>query len=185
MNSVLNALRNVLDAQKQQTDSLQNLYPNAVPLAPGASLRSLPLPDTNKALACLRMAQGRLLIKLDYPVLHAYVGVENLRIQILWLMEFQTVTQFTTYFIKVCSPGPATAAELIIVNAGLFWLFCGCANTTTDETLKQEFREQASIARASLETILSRLPFHIPATLDYVYATTVAVSFRIAYINKG
>ncbi|KAF4967224.1 hypothetical protein FSARC_5203 [Fusarium sarcochroum] len=156
MNSVLNALRNVVDAQKQQTDSLQNLYPNARPLAPGASLRTLPLPDTNKALACLRMAQ------------------ENPQIQILWLMEFQTVAQFTTHFIKVCSPGPVTAADLIIVNAGLFWLFCECSNTTTDETLKGEYLQQASIARASLETILSRLPFHIPATLDYVYATSMA-----------
>jgi hypothetical protein len=60
MNSVLNALRNAVDAQKQRTDTLQNLYPNARPLPPGANLRDLPLPDTSKVLACLRMAQGKL-----------------------------------------------------------------------------------------------------------------------------
>ncbi|KAG7286285.1 hypothetical protein NEMBOFW57_008593 [Staphylotrichum longicolle] len=59
MNSVLNALRNAVDAQKQRTDTLQNLYPNARQLPPGANLRDLPLPDTNKVLACLRMAEGK------------------------------------------------------------------------------------------------------------------------------
>lgn len=59
MNSVLNALRKAVDAQKQQTDTLQTLYPNARSLPPGANLRHLPMPDTNKVLACLRMAQGK------------------------------------------------------------------------------------------------------------------------------
>lgn len=94
-------------------------------------------------------------------------------------MEFQTIGQFTSYFIKVCSPGPATAAELIIVNAGLHWLFWECANVVGDEQLKQDFEEQALIVRANLETVLSRLPFHIPATLDYVYAMATAVSTSI------
>lgn len=59
MNSVLDALWKAAEAQKQQTDTLENLYPNARPLPPGADLRNLPMPDINKALACLRMAQGK------------------------------------------------------------------------------------------------------------------------------
>jgi hypothetical protein len=59
MNSVLDALWKAAEAQKQQTDTLENLYPNARPLPPGANLRNLPLPDINKALACLRVAQGK------------------------------------------------------------------------------------------------------------------------------
>jgi hypothetical protein len=94
-------------------------------------------------------------------------------------MDLQTISQFTTYFIKVCSPGAATAADLVIVNAGLFWLFCECAYAVSDEHLKQEYDEEALSARANLETILSRLPFHVPATLDYVYAMTMAVSWFI------
>lgn len=91
-------------------------------------------------------------------------------------MDLQGVSQFTSYFIKVCSPGPATAADLIIVNAGLYWLFCECANAATDEDLRQDYNNQALILMANLETTLARLPFHIPAQLDYVYALCMAVS---------
>lgn len=101
---------------------------------------------------------------------------ENPQIQVLWLMEFQAVNQFTTYFIRVCSPGPATAADMCIVHAGLYWLFLECANAVTDESLKHDYGQQAAVSMANLETILSRLPFHIPATLDYIYALSMAVS---------
>jgi hypothetical protein len=59
MDSVLDALWKMVEAQKQQTETLENLYPNARPLPAGADLRNLPMPDINKALACLRMAQGK------------------------------------------------------------------------------------------------------------------------------
>lgn len=59
MSSMLDALRKVADSQKQHADTIGDLYPNARPLPAGASLRDLPMPDTNKALACLRMAQGK------------------------------------------------------------------------------------------------------------------------------
>lgn len=91
-------------------------------------------------------------------------------------MELQTVSQFTTYFIKVCSPGPATAADMCIVHAGLYWLFLECANAVVDENLKRDYNQQALVSMANLETILSKLPFHIPATLDYIYALSMAVS---------
>jgi hypothetical protein len=59
MDSVLDALWKVVEVQKQQTETLENLYPHARPLPAGADLRNLPMPDINKALACLRMAQGK------------------------------------------------------------------------------------------------------------------------------
>ena len=67
MTSVLNALRGVIDAQKQESDTVENLYPNALPLPPGTSLRKLPMPSTEKAMACLRMAQGRFTYKQQIP----------------------------------------------------------------------------------------------------------------------
>jgi hypothetical protein len=103
-------------------------------------------------------------------------SAENPQVQFLWLMDLQTISQFTTYFIKVCSPGVTTTADLVIVHAGLFWLFGECAHAVSDERLKQDYNEESLSARANLETILARLPFHVPATLDYVYAMSMAVS---------
>ncbi|KAJ3466968.1 hypothetical protein MRS44_004532 [Fusarium solani] len=156
MTSVLNALRGVIDAQKQESDTVENLYPNALPLPPGTSLRKLPMPSTEKAMACLRIAQ------------------DSTPIQILWLMDLQTIPEFTTHFIKVCSPGPVTEADLIIFYLGLYWLFCECTNVVEDESLKKEYTAQSIICRDSLETVLSRLPFHMPATLEHVLALCMA-----------
>ncbi|RSL97765.1 hypothetical protein CEP52_010718 [Fusarium oligoseptatum] len=177
MTSVLNALRGVIDAQKQQSDTVDNLYPHALPLPPGTSLRKLPMPSTEKALACLRMAQGGFMQTHQVP--SADVSEDSTPIQILWLMDLQTIPQFTTHFIKVCSPGPVTEADLIIFYLGLYWLFCECANAVEDENLKQEYNEQGIICRGSLETVLSRLPFHMPATLEHVLAMCMASLYCI------
>uniref|UniRef100_A0A0B7KG76 Xylanolytic transcriptional activator regulatory domain-containing protein n=1 Tax=Bionectria ochroleuca TaxID=29856 RepID=A0A0B7KG76_BIOOC len=112
MTSVLDTLKAIVDSQKQKADTLDTLYPNARPLPAGASLRQLPPLSIEHALAALRMVQ------------------ENSRIRALWLMDVQTLSQFTGHFIKVCSPGPATEADLIIVYAGFYWLFEECSKET-------------------------------------------------------
>ncbi|KAM6535521.1 hypothetical protein FALCPG4_005077 [Fusarium falciforme] len=172
MTSVLNALRGVIDAQKQESDTVENLYPNALPLPPGTSLRKLPMPSTEKAMACLRMAQGRFVLNNKSQTTDT--SKDSPLIQILWLMDLQTIPEFTTRFIKVCSPGPVTEADLIIFYLGLYWLFCECTNVVEDESLKKEYTEQSIICRDSLETVLSRLPFHMPATLEHVLALCMA-----------
>ncbi|KAH7271718.1 fungal-specific transcription factor domain-containing protein [Fusarium solani] len=172
MTSVLNALRGVIDAQKQESDTVENLYPNALPLPPGTSLRKLPMPSTEKAMACLRIAQGR--FALENKSQATDTSKDSTPIQILWLMDLQTIPEFTTHFIKVCSPGPVTEADLIIFYLGLYWLFCECTNVVEDESLKKEYTAQSIICRDSLETVLSRLPFHMPATLEHVLALCMA-----------
>ncbi|KAK1143954.1 hypothetical protein N8T08_005863 [Aspergillus melleus] len=91
-----------------------------------------------------------------------------------WSIELVSIAQFTDYFLKVYSPAPATNADLIIVNAGLFWLFSESAELATDQQTQDDYREYASKCRRNLETVLSNLPFHTPATTDYVLAMSVA-----------
>ncbi|VUC23471.1 unnamed protein product [Clonostachys rosea] len=158
MASVLDTLKAIVDSQKQKADTLETLYPNARPLPAGASLRQLPPLSIEHALACLRMVQ------------------ENSRIRALWLMDVQTLSQFTGHFIKVCSPGPATEADLIIVYAGFYWLFEECSKEVPDDSLKEAYNAQTIICRDNLETTLARLPFHLMATLDNAFALTLAVS---------
>lgn len=58
MTSVLDTLRNIVEAQKQNVDSVEALYPHAKPIPPGSTVRQLGLPPIVKAFACLRMAKG-------------------------------------------------------------------------------------------------------------------------------
>lgn len=88
---------------------------------------------------------------------------------------------FTEYIIKVCSPGPATEAELIIVNAGLYWMFLECASIAEDEDEMLDFESQAMLCRSNLETLLAHLGFHTPLTLDNIYAFHMAVGFSTAF----
>lgn len=158
MEAVLEGLRAAVRSGKQQSDALDRLYPNARPLPPGSTTRNLPLPPMDKVFTCLRMAR------------------ECPQVAMLWLGNFIKPAQFTEYFIKVVSPGPATEADLLIVHCGLFWLFCECSRVVTDERTTQDYNEQASVCEANLETMLANLRFHQPTNLDVVYAMGLAVS---------
>jgi hypothetical protein len=79
--------------------------------------------------------------------------------------------------VKVCSPGPATDAELIIAYMGLYWLFDECAMMASTEA-RDDLRRQAQICQSSLEAVLSTLGFHIPLTVDYILAMYLAVSLH-------
>jgi hypothetical protein len=160
MKAVLEGLRAAVRSGKQQSDALDRLYPNARPLPPGSTTRNLPLPPMDKVFACLRMAR------------------ECPQVALLWLGDFIKPTQFTEYFVKVVSPGPATEADLLIVHCGLFWLFCECSRVVVDERTRQDYNEQASVCEANLETMLANLRFHQPTNLDVVYAMGLAVSDR-------
>ncbi|KAI5861123.1 fungal-specific transcription factor domain-containing protein [Durotheca rogersii] len=165
MSSVLDNLRAAVDVQKQQPGTPDRLFPLARRIPRGTSIRDLPMPPIEKALACLRMAK------------------ECPRVEFFCLVELESIGQFTEYFVKVYSPGAVSDADLIIVHAGLYWLFCECSCVTAAEEAKQDLEAQALLCRENLETVLSMLPFHIPPTLDYAYAMSMASNYALQRCN--
>ncbi|KAL2128638.1 hypothetical protein VTI74DRAFT_8911 [Chaetomium olivicolor] len=159
MKDVLDTLRSVLDSQKRQSDAYEQSDPFAKPLPLGTSMSNLPIPPLAKIMACLRVAQ------------------EHQRALLFWPQEVSSLGNFTKYVIKVCSPGPVTDADLIIVHTGLHWLFSECSSIMVEDEAKQDFQVQALICMQSLETVLSCLSFHVPMTIDYVYAMYMATLY--------
>lgn len=159
MEAVLDGLRAAVHSGKQQSDTLERLYPQAKALSPGSTTRNLPLPPIDKVFTCLRMAR------------------ECPQVATLWLGDYIKPAQFNDYMIKVASPGPATEADLIIVHCGLYWLFCECSKAVDDEDAKRDYDAQALVCMANLETVLVSLHFHQQANLDFAYAMGMAVSF--------
>ncbi|KAF5621719.1 fungal specific transcription factor [Fusarium sp. NRRL 25303] len=143
MSSVLQSLKKSLgrDSKPQELDYL---YSHARALKSGLTLRNLPMPPVEKAFICLRMAK------------------ENPRVRFFWDNE---ATSFTDIFLKVYSPGDITHADLITVNAGLYWLFRQCRQIITDPWQKADLETQALICRDNLETVLANLPFHQPCNI--------------------
>ncbi|RDW93602.1 putative C6 transcription factor [Aspergillus mulundensis] len=156
MEAVLDGLRAAVNSGKQQSDTLEKLYPHAKALTPSLTTRNLPLPPMDKVFMCLRMAR------------------ECPQVATLWLGDYITPAQFNDFFIKIASHGPATEADLIIVHCGLYWLFCECSKVITDEATKQDYDSQALLCETNLQTVLANLHFHQPANMDSVCAMGLA-----------
>ncbi|EHK19784.1 uncharacterized protein TRIVIDRAFT_224464 [Trichoderma virens Gv29-8] len=167
--SALNTLRNTVNDQKQQNETLagSRSFPKALPS--GLSLRDLPIPPLDKIMACLRIAQ------------------ESSPSELYWPFEFGSLGDFTQYVIRACTPGPISDMELIIVHYVLSSLFTQCSMGADDETLRQDYDVQAETCRESLETILSSLSFHIDTNIDSVCALYMAgkVSTAWTFISRA
>ncbi|RDW92920.1 fungal specific transcription factor domain-containing protein [Aspergillus mulundensis] len=155
----LDALQNAVQIQKHQNESLESSRPFSKDLPPGIGFKDLPMPPIDRIMAVLRLAH------------------ESSPSQLYWPFEFGSPGDFTKYVIKACSPGPVTEAELIIVHYVLFWLFTECSITAGDESIRQDYAQQAGTCRNSLETILSNLSIHLPDNVDSVCATYMATLY--------
>ncbi|TQN63735.1 Protein STB5, partial [Colletotrichum shisoi] len=158
MVSVLGTLGRALGRQKDQNDT-EYLYPNARTLEPGSSVRDLPMPPVDVVFVCLRMAK------------------EHPRVKAFWNHDAMILAPFTEFFLKVYSPGDATHTDLIIVYAGLYWLFMECMNATQDAGTKLDYQAHAFTCRDNLETVLSSLPFHLPSTMETTCAMFLAALY--------
>ncbi|RFN47656.1 fungal specific transcription factor [Fusarium flagelliforme] len=157
MTSALESLRKALGRNSGQQDH-DYLYPHARPLERGLNLRNLPMPPVEVAFRY----QG------------SPRSAENPRVRFFWNHEANSVSSFHEYFLKVYSPGEASHTDLIVVNAGLYWLFRECKKATANPDEKRDFGEQAIICRDNLETVLANLPFHQPSTPEATFAMMIA-----------
>ncbi|KAM0323287.1 hypothetical protein ACHAQA_008878 [Verticillium albo-atrum] len=156
MAPVIQTLSRIAEEQKQMTDVEDVVFPHARPLDDGRKPKEFPTPAPDKVFGCLRMAQ------------------EHDQVEALWFLEFESLGHFTEYVIKVCSPGTSSEAELIIFNAGMYWLFLECASVLEDEAAQMDYAAQADLCRDNLETLLAHLGFHTLNTLDYAFALSMA-----------
>lgn len=84
---------------------------------------------------------------------------------------------FIGYTRKVYFPGGGySAADFIIVNGGLIDIFLRSIILEDDEPKRELLRQHMAACEANLETALSRLPIHMPNTVDYCLALLVGVS---------
>ncbi|KAI8682603.1 Zn(2)-C6 fungal-type domain-containing protein [Fusarium sp. Ph1] len=159
MGPVIQTLNSIANAQKQTNDPVEVLFPYARPLEDGRKPSSFPSPPLDSVFACLKMAQ------------------ESNKVDAMWIAEFENLSHFTEYAIKACGPGPSSEEEIIIANAGLYWLFLECASVADDEATVLDFEAQATLCRENLETALAHLGFHIKSTLNTAYALNMAATY--------
>ena len=94
---------------------------------------------------------------------------------------YMKTEDFIGYTRKVYFPGGGfTAADFIIVNGGLVDIFFRSTILEEDPAKRGALQQHMAMCEANLDTALSRLPVHMPNTVDYCLALLVGVSTILA-----
>lgn len=94
-----------------------------------------------------------------------------------WAMEFESVGQVTEQLLNAYGTDRQPSnAEWIITYIGLHWLFLQSSQFATDPAIQERYAAHAVECRKGADAVLAQLPFHVPSTMDYVLALTMAVS---------
>lgn len=92
-----------------------------------------------------------------------------------WIYVFLPMHRFQDMCLNVYFCDDYSEADFINVNAGLYSLFSDYVSHVAGEE-QEEYLSHAHKCRDNLETALSNLPLHLPATPNMILALIFAVS---------
>ncbi|RFN44628.1 fungal specific transcription factor domain-containing protein [Fusarium flagelliforme] len=129
-------------------------YPHARPTRV-VNLPNSDMPPFKKAIALIRLAKG--------------IG---------WIYQFLPFQRFTDMCLDIYFNDDHSEANFTTVNAGLYSLFLDYSFHVVGQE-RDEYVAHAHLCRDNLETVLSSLPLHLPATSDTILALLFGASYAI------
>lgn len=88
---------------------------------------------------------------------------------------FLKADRFMEFIRKVYFPGGGfSLADFVIANGGLIDVFLRSMFLEEDPTKLATLQQHMELCETNLETALSRLPVHMPNTIDYCLALLLA-----------
>jgi hypothetical protein len=154
-------------------------YPHAR-ATQGANLPEYEMPPFKKAIALIRLAKGApwpILAQIYTRPLKLTPVIDTLAKQlagISWIYQFLPFQRFTDLCLDVYFNDNHSEANFTTVNAGLYSLFWDYSFHVTGQE-KVDCITHAHLCRDNLETVLSSLPLHLPATSDTILALLFGV----------
>lgn len=98
-----------------------------------------------------------------------------------WIYDFLPTRRFPDLCLNVYFSENHSEYDFITVNGGLYSLFTDYAAQISPED-KKEYQEYARMCRTNLETSLSNLPLHLPASADVIVALLFGVSQLSSFV---
>lgn len=98
-----------------------------------------------------------------------YMALDSKTLKFYWTWDIDTPGQILEYVTTVYTSKP-TIAELVIVYSTLSRLFEECVREETTASGREMLKSQARQCEENLAMIISRLPFNLPTTFDYILA---------------
>ncbi|GKU07237.1 unnamed protein product, partial [Fusarium langsethiae] len=148
LSETLDELSSILTQQADTSDD--TAYPHARPVQ-RVSLPGCEMPPLKRAVALIRIAQAKELVGSG------------------WIYEFLPFQRFTGMCLDVYFNDNHSDANFITVNAGLYSLFRDYSFLVFAEE-RDKYITHGNLCRDNLETALSNLPLHLPATTDMILA---------------
>ncbi|KAL2130827.1 hypothetical protein VTI74DRAFT_5870 [Chaetomium olivicolor] len=158
----VDALHHIVEAMKKQPAVHEMSYPNAKPTRP-VSLQECNLPPIDKTFQVLKFVKSRKLYALA------------------WVYELFNMDRFETTCLAVYMADKYNAAKFITVNVGLHFLFTAYAQEVAEK--QHEYLGLSRICAANVETALSNLPLHLPASSDAIVALVLG-AFYVVDLSK-
>ncbi|KAF6831151.1 fungal specific transcription factor domain-containing protein [Colletotrichum musicola] len=146
----LEELSEMVAAYRQQSAPEEMGYPHARPLQ-RPRFHGCELPPIQETVALIRVAESQRL---------AGTG---------WIYEYLPMHHFSKACLDVYFSEDSSEIDFIIVNAGLHSIFKDYSNIVRAED-KEKYLGYAYLCRGHLETGLSNLPLHMPATSQGIIA---------------
>ncbi|KAJ5015428.1 hypothetical protein K4K57_000211 [Colletotrichum sp. SAR 10_99] len=163
LGETLEALSQIVTALKQQPVAGEMTYPHAKPVQ-RQRIQGLELPPIQKAVNTIRVAKSQRLSGMA------------------WIYDFLPTRRFPDLCLNVYFSENHSEYDFITVNGGLYSLFTDYAAQISPED-KKEYQEYARMCRTNLETSLSNLPLHLPASADVIVALLFG-TFHAVEISK-
>ncbi|KAK1840417.1 fungal specific transcription factor domain-containing protein [Colletotrichum chrysophilum] len=155
----LKVLSQIVSSYKQHAVTDESVYPHAR-LVHRPSFHGCELPPIQETVAVIRVAESQRL---------AGTG---------WIYEYLPMQQFSKTCLEVYFSEQYTETDFIIVTAGLHSIFKDYSNIVSGEE-KERCLKHANLCRAHLETALSGLPLHLPATSKTIIALVFGATHSI------
>ncbi|KAK4149351.1 hypothetical protein C8A00DRAFT_18942, partial [Chaetomidium leptoderma] len=158
MRERIEALRHMVEAMKTQPAAHEMTYPHAKPIPP-ATLKGCDLPPIDKTLDILKLAKS-----------HRQLGVA-------WVFELFNLEHFPETCLAVYMAVDYEATSFITVNVTLHYLFWAYGNLLADR--QDEYLGLSRLCGANLETALSNLPLHLPASDEVIVALSLGAFYAV------
>ncbi|KAK4194932.1 hypothetical protein QBC40DRAFT_317728 [Triangularia verruculosa] len=163
MATTLDALRRLVETRDNESGGHETTFRLARPDPKTfLSLDENPMPPIESVMGVLQLMKTN--PQFETVGFHMYMKAED----------------FIGYIRKVYFPGGGfSAADFIVVNGGLIDIFLRSTLLEEDSSKRETLRQHMAMCEANLETALSRLPIHMPNTVDYCLALLVGVNHCI------
>ncbi|KAK4039663.1 hypothetical protein C8A01DRAFT_46920 [Parachaetomium inaequale] len=156
MRERIEALRHMVEALKKQPAAHEMTYPHAKPVRP-RPLEGCDLPPIEVTLQVLKLAKS------------------NRQLGVAWFFDVFNMDHFPETCLAVYMADEYNASQFLIVNVTLHFLFRAYGSLFADK--QDEYFHLSRVCGVNIETALSNLPLHLPASEDAI----VALSFGAFY----